>query len=258
MKILKILFLLILVGQNSYSQSIYARIVAIDAKGRTDSVTFGQITGSTLGVDAALGEVDIFGVPYDSLDLRIIQRNSMCIDLNYPNNIDLKNDYRPGIGATFLEYSNFSFSVSADTFPVYVCLNSYQIGLYAHVYLYDNDCDMLYQTTINEEPLLTIDTLFILNSSSPSTFRIYPEVITDINENVLNFDLTLFPNPTTKNLFIESGNTKILATKIFDIRGHLISQTNQNPIDCSALKDGIYVVEVTTDREIIRKRIVKK
>lgn len=258
MRKLLILLLMVFVGYNSNSQPFYSTIVAVDAKGRTDSVSFGEVPGSTLGVDAALGEIDIFGVPYDSLDLRIIQRNTMCVGLNYPSNIDLKKDYRPAIGATWVEYSNFSFSISADTFPVYIRVINYQIELFATAFLYDNACIQSQDTFICDWSCPTIDTLFILNSSSPSTFRIYPEVITSINEAHHSPDLTIYPNPATDKFFIESSRTQILETRVFDICGHLILQTNQNPTECSLLKDGIYVVEIITDSGIVRKRLMKK
>ena len=106
-----------------YSQEQYGIIKVTDNEGRVDSVIFGD--GGTMGIDESIGEVDLYGIPYDSLEIRSIIRDTMCAFyvpwleyLIYGQNVDLKKDYRGAIGATLPSYSNFTFFVNAIDFPV--------------------------------------------------------------------------------------------------------------------------------------------
>lgn len=92
------------------SQGTYESIITLyfeDNAGRKDTITFGMSDSATVDIDTAFNEVDIYGTPYDSLDIRIIQRdtnNYECIG-NYlystqndpqffTTNRDLKTDIR--------------------------------------------------------------------------------------------------------------------------------------------------------------------
>lgn len=57
------------------SQSIYEPVISLffeDNAGRKDTITFGLNDTATVDIDTAFNEVDIYGTPYDSLDIRII------------------------------------------------------------------------------------------------------------------------------------------------------------------------------------------
>ncbi|MBW6484427.1 MAG: hypothetical protein K0B10_15400 [Vicingaceae bacterium] len=61
------------------SQNFYEPIISLyfeDNVGRKDTITFGLSDTTTLDIDTAFNEVDIFGTPLDSLDVRIIQRDT--------------------------------------------------------------------------------------------------------------------------------------------------------------------------------------
>lgn len=257
MNLKRIIFLVLLVfiGQDIFSQTNFATIIAIDAKGRTDTVTFGQLVGSTLGVDSSLGEVDLFEIPYDSLDLRIIQRNIMCNNLNYSENIDLKKDFRPAIGSTWKEYSNFSFSISADTFPICIKIVSYEIDLFAIAYMYDNDCTQSQFTFICpsiDSSCTKVDTLFMVSANSPKEFRIYPEIISSINEINTKYNLRTYPNPTSGKVNLEIprffGNVKSI--ELFTAYGQKVMTTNNDiDIDLSPFEKGLYFIVVTNEND---------
>ncbi|MDA3818738.1 MAG: hypothetical protein PF486_15260, partial [Prolixibacteraceae bacterium] len=101
-----------------------------DHIGRKDSVIIGVNDHSTLGIDSTLGERNIIDLAFDSLDVRVIQRdstNQICggsnyssnnsPDLYYPANSDSKIDYRPFSGYDPLYY-NFEIFINAIEFPI--------------------------------------------------------------------------------------------------------------------------------------------
>jgi len=69
-------------------------------------------------------------------------------------------------------------------------------------------------------------------------------------------DVKFYPNPvvTVLNILCDSE----FSTKIFSIQGSLIIENeNQNKIDLSSLKAGLYIVEIKTNNKTIRKKVIK-
>ncbi len=74
-------------------------------------------------------------------------------------------------------------------------------------------------------------------------------------------ELSMYPNPATNLVHIQSSNAQILGVEIFNLQGRSILKPGANQltkIDINPLAKGIYVVKViTTDGELVRK-LVKK
>lgn len=75
-------------------------------------------------------------------------------------------------------------------------------------------------------------------------------------------DITLHPNPTTKELILNySGDETIFAT-IIDAMGRRLQQTSirkgSNTIDVSVLQSGVYFLNITGDGISTTKRFVKE
>jgi hypothetical protein len=58
-------------------------------------------------------------------------------------------------------------------------------------------------------------------------------------------------------LRIENGDTKIQQISFFDSAGIHLFDTQQTTIDISHLPAGIYFVQITTEKGIVTKRVVK-
>ncbi|MFZ4798039.1 MAG: kelch repeat-containing protein [Bacteroidia bacterium] len=68
--------------------------------------------------------------------------------------------------------------------------------------------------------------------------------------------LTIFPNPSTGMVNINTNET-IEYINITDVNGKLVHhQTNNSPIDLSQHAKGIYFVNITTEKGVINKKIV--
>jgi len=76
-------------------------------------------------------------------------------------------------------------------------------------------------------------------------------------------DIQIFPNPTTGELRIDNGQLTIQSVDIYDVFGrkkssnHLITTSSNHLIDISHLSAGIYFVRITTETEIVTKKIIK-
>ncbi len=83
-----------------------------------------------------------------------------------------------------------------------------------------------------------------------------------VNDFELN-DVVLFPNPVNNQLYIKS-NLNIDTIKIFDINGRLIQNKTmndsnvQNEVSVSALKSGVYFIEVYSNGQKEVLRFIKK
>ena len=118
-------------------QDFKLKLVATDSHGNKDSIYFGMNENATLGIDSSLNEEDMYNTPFDSLDFRVIQRDSMhwhCLNgMNWVSdeniysiyNIDLKTDLRPFIFGYFFDTicNNFEIIVKAINYPIVItCL----------------------------------------------------------------------------------------------------------------------------------------
>ena len=90
-----------------------------------------------------------------------------------------------------------------------------------------------------------------------------------LNTNVENYDLknygiSIYPNPTTNIINLSVSNSKeiIKAFKISDVNGKtILERTNiqQNEIiDLSFVKSGIYFINIQTAKEIFTTKILKE
>lgn len=78
-----------------------------------------------------------------------------------------------------------------------------------------------------------------------------------LDEQSIQTDLTIYPNPTNSTIHFSSDNLKHIA--IYNTAGTLIySQEQANPISMERFDQGIYLVQMTTNKgQIITKRVQK-
>ena len=103
----------------------------------------------------------------------------------------------------------------------------------------------------------------VTNGFNLNWMEFAPNSLTTSNNDIINNQLIVSPNPTTGNLCLTwNGNTCLKNVEILDMMGNVIIQrenpTHQILIDLSFIPDGIYTVVVAADNEIITKKIVKQ
>ena len=81
--------------------------------------------------------------------------------------------------------------------------------------------------------------------------------LTEVNKG----DVSIFPNPTSENLYINltNSNSQIKSLQLFSITGQIISNSWEagNVLDLSQINDGLYILQITLDTgSLVYKRVV--
>lgn len=77
-------------------------------------------------------------------------------------------------------------------------------------------------------------------------------------------DISIFPNPTTNQFQVSSLKFKVSGVSIYNVLGELImskvesQKSKEQVIDISALMKGVYIIEVTTEQGLVRKKLIKE
>lgn len=75
------------------------------------------------------------------------------------------------------------------------------------------------------------------------------------------FGIIIYPNPTNENFVIESENSLLKNVKIFNAEGKLIFEqnftTNKATINATKWSDGVYWIELDTEKGVIHEKFVK-
>jgi len=115
---------------------------------------------------------------------------------------------------------------------------------------------MSYTATFNGDFAVEITVGSCVDTSSCTNINTF-----GLNENNKDyFSLNVFPNPTAGKLTIDNQNQIIKEIKVWNVYGKLMNITtgNDNTIDVSSLKTGVYIIKITTEKGISHSRFVKK
>jgi hypothetical protein len=81
------------------------------------------------------------------------------------------------------------------------------------------------------------------------------------NEEFTTNSFTIYPNPVKDILFIENNNNNLIQKiVVYDVMGKTVIEQNGNSaqIDFSNITSGLYLVKITSEKELIVKKIMKK
>lgn len=79
--------------------------------------------------------------------------------------------------------------------------------------------------------------------------------------NFENLDFSIYPNPTSSLLHIETNHSDISSVEIFDVQGKQVMQVsslNLSEIDVSQLANGMYFLKVSTSEGELSRKFVKR
>ena len=110
--------------------------------------------------------------------------------------------------------------------------------------------------------------LTFVNVNSNHEVLIIFKLIDSINDEIAN-QISIFPNPAQNELTIETGELKIENIKIYDLKGHEIFKSQFYPesssrlnsqfkINVSAFQQGIYLLNIYTDKGVLVRKFVKE
>jgi hypothetical protein len=100
----------------------------------------------------------------------------------------------------------------------------------------------------------------LINGCAADTTSCINIIINGIDQNFLNNNINVYPNPTSQYINIETGNLKLNQIKIFTLTGELVLQpaVTSKSIDLSPFSNGIYIIQLETDSAIRHYKIVKE
>lgn len=80
--------------------------------------------------------------------------------------------------------------------------------------------------------------------------------LSSVEEDILENSVTLYPNPALNQVSIKT--TLIISNvSIYNLQGKLIQTSTNNTIDITAIKFGVYIIKITTEKGSISKQLIK-
>ena len=245
-----------------------------------DTVVFGFANNATVGIDEALGEVDITDHPSDSFDLRVIQRTAEDFECLYDENaepvyfsssFESKINVRPIVpdseedNSLYFEVVNYSSKIFTGGFDILLVdykrdisdpLDEYFMGFQPSFDCDSDNNSFLGFNLFGDTP----DPLFSL-LVFPKPFgtenwytHFYFKLERDITTNTSDFALPsykVYPNPANEFINLEGYQNEEVSYELYNIQGQLVKQgnllTTQTTININDLTAGSYVVKILTD-----------
>jgi hypothetical protein len=106
----------------------------------------------------------------------------------------------------------------------------------------------------------TSDKIFLdITNNEGSVATFYNDFLSQ--QEFLNQQLKVYPNPVKDKLFLESPGLNIKKTKVYDLHGKVIlvnDTLENNSLDLSQLERGIYFLRIETTNAQITKKIIKE
>jgi len=266
-KTLLTIFVLSLLFNLVKGQDFSIRLFVTDSSNRKDTIEFGLNSSATLGVDSFFGEQDVYGLIWDTLDMRIIQRDSIehhCLmetnwysyplapEIYYDNNRDFKIDYRPFTGAFGTINTNFEILIKSSNPPIYITTDFSEISMnmfegWSALHILDSNCittqtKSIYFSSYNDTIYTSNDTLTTLVAEFQHEVSV---------EEIKGKNIKIYPNPAQIEIYIKADTPTIL--RLYDIFGREIKDCYENELSIRKLKKGLYILRVYDKNENLLK-----
>jgi hypothetical protein len=100
------------------------------------------------------------------------------------------------------------------------------------------------------------DVSFNYGISDVWVIKLHFGLITEVEEKE-SVDPIIYPNPTSGMIYISNVKERY-EFQIFDLTGKLLLTGKETEIDLSSFPDGLYFLKITTNSEVITKKVVKR
>lgn len=89
-------------------------------------------------------------------------------------------------------------------------------------------------------------------------WRFKTDATASIPDNLMKNPISLYPNPSSGILNIENNSGKVLKDiSFYSVTGALVKQTIDNKINISNLQNGIYIVKIQMENQILNYKLIK-
>ena len=251
-------------------QNCSVRLFVTDSYNRKDTIEFGLNNTATVGVDSSFGEQDIYGQPWDSLDMRIIQRDSIdehCLmdlywnssPLYYDNNRDFKIDYRPLTYLLGTINLYFEILIKSSNPPIYITTDFSGISMnrfeyYSTLHLLDSNCTAIESESIYFSSLN--DTIYFSNNTLTT---LVANLAFEVGVEETNIQrVKIYPNPAQTEINVISDIPIFI--KLYDVFGREIKVCNESKLNILELEKGVYILGVfdINGNQIKIEKIIKE
>lgn len=127
---------------------------------------------------------------------------------------------------------------------------------------YDTDLIPTVTFTTTDVVINGVGAPYTMSDVSKITFG--ADLSTGINEELLNSSVVAYPNPTSGVITLNiTDNTQGTVVNIYNVAGSLVSTSTYNgnvvneKIDLSSFDNGIYMMIINSNNNVITKKIVK-
>ncbi|EDM45569.1 hypothetical protein SCB49_07167 [unidentified eubacterium SCB49] len=128
--------------------------------------------------------------------------------------------------------------------------------------MYGSHANFYYDTTespANYEIITNTDnTLQLTITNNNADVAIYSSVAVLGINHFSKTTLTIYPNPATNSITIETQSASIKRVEIYSINGQLLNTTEETTIDVSNLRQGSYFLKIHSGNDFIYKQFLKK
>ncbi len=243
-----------------------------------DSVLIGFDDNATMGIDEALGEIDITDTPIDSFDLRVIQRTAEDFEclfdenaepIQFSSSFESKVNLRPLNPSSEIDNSLY-FEIKIYTrnfeggylmlFNDYVRNPLIPIEEYFLGFNSTFDCDpnnnmFLGHNIFDAVPSFTIPGLLLLPSPLGNVddlfthlyFKLERDITTNTEEPITE-SLKIYPNPADEFINVEGYDHEDRFYQLYNAQGQLVKQgdlmASQTKIGTVDLPAGSYVLKL--------------
>lgn len=139
-------------------------------------------------------------------------------------------------------------------------------GVFTNVGTFNQTTYAYYSTAVGESPVFRTNTysfivpLLSINESSTQMEKFSAPL--GVNKNQLaSSGIAIYPNPIDNVLNVKNNFSQNMKTiSIIDLRGRIMLNAiyDGNEINVSSLQKGVYIAIITTDKETISQKIIKK
>jgi PKD repeat protein len=168
-----------------------------------------------------------------------INNNFIVVNSSSGSNLTFFWEFGDGNTST-LAYPNYAYTTPG---PFNLCLTVDD----------GNGCVSTYCDTIGSNGV-------VFKLSNLSINVVAPPILTAIdNQENLKSEVNIYPNPASNTITITNSKIKLSQINIIDVTGKSIKTItkNKNAIDISDLSNGIYFIQIISDKEIITKKFIK-
>jgi len=223
------------VAETGGTSMITAEINAVITSGNAYEI----INGSGLGSGSGTITIDNVNVdanfPYISLITMIAPSPDWVVQISNQKLTEANDDWK-----TTISVDVYATDVGTDSGTTYTSDNA---------------------NTNPAQNISSLENIAPFSDKIVGTFKLTLQQVLDVDENALQYAVTIYPNPSLGKVFINNvGSVALKNAVIYDITGKKVKEfnqiTNQKSLSFGSLRSGLYLLKLNSDKSSITKKLI--